>query len=86
MTTDPPEHPAIVHLRSVALVRHLARDDREAAAVLLADLNGSQAAAAQILSLAGLCRLLLSEMPEGTAAPLLEEAALALAQAESDDL
>jgi plasmid stabilization system protein ParE len=82
MTTDLPEHPATVHLRSVALVRHLARGDHEAAAALLADLNGPQAAAAQILSLAGLCRLLLAEMPEDTAAPLLEEAALAQAQSE----
>ena len=86
MTTDPPEHPATVHLRSVALVRHLARGDHEAATALLADLNGRQSAATQILSLAGLCRLLLSEIPEGTAAPLLEEAALALAQAQSEDL
>jgi hypothetical protein len=34
MTTDLPEHPATVHLRSVALVRHLARGDHEAALAL----------------------------------------------------
>lgn len=63
MTTDLSEHPATVQLRSVALVRHLARGDHEAAAALLAHLNGPRAATTQILSLAGLCRLLLSEMP-----------------------
>ncbi|MGH3936445.1 MAG: hypothetical protein ACRDS1_15950 [Pseudonocardiaceae bacterium] len=82
MTTTP-EHPATVHLRSVALVQHALRGDHEAAAMLLGDITaGPEAAAAQIVSLTGLCRLLLSAIPAELREQLLNEAALHLAQAE----
>lgn len=85
MTTSP-EHPAAVHLRSVALVQHALRGDHEAAAVLLSDITGPEHAAAQITSLIALCRLLLSTVPAELREQLLNEAALHLACAETGDV
>ena len=81
MTTSP-EHPATTHRRSVAMVAHITRGDAEAAAVLLGEITGPEHAAAQIVSLTGLCRLLLSTVPAQQREQLLTEAAVALAQAE----
>lgn len=82
MTT---EHPATTHRRSVAMVAHITRGDAEAAAVLLSEIPpGPEGAAAQIVSLTALCRLLLSTVPTEQREQLLTEAAAVLAAAETD--
>ena len=76
-------HPSFarVHQRSVALVRHVLGNDPAAAAVLLAEVQGPDAATAQIVSLAQLCGLLLAQVPAEEHESLLDKAATALAAA-----
>jgi hypothetical protein len=76
-------HPSFarVHQRSIALVHHVLRNDPAAAAVLLAEVQGPDAATAQIVSLAQLCGLLLAQVPAEEHESLLDKAATALAAA-----
>jgi hypothetical protein len=81
MAPDQLGHFARVHQRSVALVRYVLRNDPAAAAVLLSEIHGPDAAAAQIVSLAQLCGLLLAQTPAEEHESLLNKAAMALAAA-----
>ena len=81
MSPDQLGHFAHVHQRSVALVRHVLRNDPAAAAVLLSEVDRADAAAAQIVSLAQLCGLVLAQVPAEERESLLNKAAIALAAA-----
>ena len=70
-----------MHQRSIALVHHVLRNAPAAAAVLLAEVQGPDAATAQIVSLAQLCGLLLAQVPAEEHESLLDKAATALAAA-----
>lgn len=84
MTTKP-EHPASTHGRSLALLHHLRVGDLPAVDVLLRELDGPEAAAAQIVSLLQLCCRIIDERPEDGHA-WLQAAMLRLAKAEGGDV
>lgn len=84
MSSDPLGHFARMHQRSVALVHHVLRNDPVAAAVLLSEVEGTDAAAAQIISLAQLCGLILAQLPAGERESLINKAAMALAAAAAE--
>jgi hypothetical protein len=77
MLPDHLGHFARVHQRSVALVRHVLRNDPGAAAVLVSEVERTDTA--QIVSLAQLCGLLLAQMPVEQRDSLLNKAATTLA-------
>ena len=65
MTHVPGPDPVGTHARSVALVRGLDAGDLARVGELLGELAGPEEFAAQVVSLAGLARLLLDERPGG---------------------
>ena len=69
--------PSTIHGRSVAMVRHIARGDTDAANALIPPLSREEAGA-QIISLVQLCARLVNAMPEGD--DLLNEWAIAIAK------
>lgn len=77
MLPDHLEYFARVHQRSVALVRHVLRNDPGTAAVLVSKVERTDTA--QIVSLAQLCGLLLAQMPVEQRESLLNKAATTLA-------
>ena len=76
MSSDPLGYFARMHQRSVALVHHVLRNDPVAAAVLLSEVEGTDAAAAQIISLA--------QLPAGERESLINKTAMALAAAAAE--
>lgn len=84
MSSDPLGYFARMHQRSVALVHHVLRNDPVAAAVLLSEVEGTDAAAAQIISLAQLCGLILAQLPAGERESLINKTAMALAAAAAE--
>ena len=72
--------PAAIHSRSIAMVRHVARNDYAAAHALLPPLDGGEAGA-QLGSLVQLAALLMAQVPDGDA--VLERWVLALAQGDA---
>lgn len=82
-----PDHPAVIHGRSFALIQHALRGDLDAVKIVAAEPLGDRVtAAAQIVSLVEVAALLLSHVPEPERQQLLDEAAVALALAESGDV
>lgn len=77
------DHPATIHGRSFALVRHMLRGDLEAVAVLAAEpLLDQTAACAQILSLTEVAALVVAYIPEPERERLFDEITVTLAQQE----
>lgn len=80
-------HPAVIHGRSFALIQHALRGDLDAVKIVAAEPLGERlTACAQIVSLVEVCALLLARVPEQERERLLQDCAVALAQAEADDV
>ena len=83
MTDIPGPDPVEIHERSVAIVRGLDTGDLGRVGALLGELAGPEEFAAQVVSLAGLARLLLDELSPDGRDPLLERLGGVLVAAES---
>jgi hypothetical protein len=78
------EHPAVIHRRSAAIVRHVSNNDYGAAVLLFREAvePGPEAATAQLVSFAQLCKLLMSQIPAEQRDALLNELVITLAAQE----
>jgi hypothetical protein len=87
----PGPDPALVHERSVAVIRAMDAGDLEGVGGLLGELAGPEEFAAQVVSLASLARLLLDQVPgtgpenDEARTAVLEELARVLVAAEAPD-